>query len=321
MKKRIAMNMNSLLYFRVLARHEHYGRAALELYISQPSLSHAIASLEKLLGTKLFEKQGRNVVLTKYGKQFAQNVEKGFYELDLGEENLRKLTSSGCGRIDLAFFQTLGVYFIPYLIRDFKQAPPNRDVTFSLTQDNTDGIIQGLQSGRYDIGFCSSINHDKYPEIETIPVARQRIGFIVPKGHPLANQTRISLACAARYPFIAFSRDSGLRPVIDGILGNAGITPNILYEADQGNCVAGLVSAGFGISIIPEIPLPELDILFIPPEENVPPRKIFIAKTRERYITEPAENFKNFVLEKYRGINFLPNYNSQVGKISHNNDA
>lgn len=64
------MNLNQLHYFAVLARLQHYTKASEELEITQPSLSHAVNALEKEVGTRFFEKQGRNVVLTKYGKFF-----------------------------------------------------------------------------------------------------------------------------------------------------------------------------------------------------------------------------------------------------------
>ena len=64
------MNLNQLQYFVTLAHMEHYTRAAEKLSITQPSLIHAISSLENELGTYLFEKKGRNVVLTKYGRLF-----------------------------------------------------------------------------------------------------------------------------------------------------------------------------------------------------------------------------------------------------------
>ena len=64
------MNLNQLHYFSKLAEVEHYTKAAEELGISQPTLSHAVGALETELGTKLFEKQGRNITLTKYGKIF-----------------------------------------------------------------------------------------------------------------------------------------------------------------------------------------------------------------------------------------------------------
>ena len=70
------MNLYHLRYFVTLAHLEHYTKAAEILAITQPSLSHAIASLEKELGVKLFEKEGRNVVLTKCGQAFLTDVER-----------------------------------------------------------------------------------------------------------------------------------------------------------------------------------------------------------------------------------------------------
>ena len=68
------MNLYHLRYFVTLAHLEHYTKAADVLAITQPSLSHAISSLEEELGVKLFEKNGRNVSLTKYGKSFLEDL-------------------------------------------------------------------------------------------------------------------------------------------------------------------------------------------------------------------------------------------------------
>ena len=73
------MNLNHLSYFRVLAKLEHYTQAAEELSITQPSLSHAMSTLEKELGTYLFEKDGRNIKLTKYGKIYYEYVSSWCY--------------------------------------------------------------------------------------------------------------------------------------------------------------------------------------------------------------------------------------------------
>lgn len=111
------MNLNHLHYFRVLAKTEHYTQAANQLDITQPSLSHAIAALEKDLGCYLFEKQGRNIKLTKYGRIFYEYIDKGLQEVDLGERRLRELTSQENGWIDLAFIYTLGSHYVPHLLQ------------------------------------------------------------------------------------------------------------------------------------------------------------------------------------------------------------
>ena len=91
------MNLYHLRYFVTLAHLEHYTKAAEILAITQPSLSHAIASLEKELGVKLFEKDGRNVALTKCGQAFLTDVEQALSMLDSSVNKLQ-MTGNGEGR-------------------------------------------------------------------------------------------------------------------------------------------------------------------------------------------------------------------------------
>ena len=83
------MNLYHLRYFVTLAHLEHYTKAAENLSITQPSLSHAISLLENELGVALFEKEGRNIVLTKYGKIFLKDVEKSLEILDSSVKSLK----------------------------------------------------------------------------------------------------------------------------------------------------------------------------------------------------------------------------------------
>ena len=105
------MNLNQLQYFKVLAQEEHYTRAAQILSITQPSLSHAIAQLEEELGTRLFEKKGRNIVLTRYGKLFLPYVEESLKVLEEGVQRTRELNGSKEGIIHLAYIYTMGSNF------------------------------------------------------------------------------------------------------------------------------------------------------------------------------------------------------------------
>ena len=82
------MNLKQLYYFKMLAKTEHMTQAAEQLSITQPSLSHSMTELEKELGTFLFEKNGRNIRLTKYGHFFLSYVERSLNELEHGEKAL-----------------------------------------------------------------------------------------------------------------------------------------------------------------------------------------------------------------------------------------
>jgi len=87
------LNLYHLRYFVTLAHLEHYTKASEKLAITQPTLSNAITMLENELGVKLFEKEGRNVVLTKYGKIFLDDVENVLNNLDLSVKNLKSIGS------------------------------------------------------------------------------------------------------------------------------------------------------------------------------------------------------------------------------------
>ncbi|MFR7667886.1 MAG: LysR family transcriptional regulator [Mediterraneibacter faecis] len=112
------MNLYHLRYFVTLAHLEHYTKAAEILSITQPSLSHAISSLESELGVKLFEKDGRNVVLTKCGQAFLADVEQA---LDMLDSSINKLqmTGFGEGRIDIVELRTLSSAVVPNFVKGF----------------------------------------------------------------------------------------------------------------------------------------------------------------------------------------------------------
>ncbi len=288
------MNLNQLHYFTALARLEHYTKAAEELGITQPSLSHAMNSLEKELGTKLFEKQGRNVVLTKYGRFFLKYVEESLQILDIGIKKTRSMTGQNEGRIELAYIYTLGSEFVPQLAGDFIRTFEEMKVTFHFTVGNTCEIIQGLKEEKYDIAFCSML--DKEPSIQFTPVGTQRLVAVVPKGHPLSEQKAVDLEQAAAYPQIYFTENSGLRPVVDKLFENAHLTPKIAYEIEEDGSMAGLVAQNFGIAIMPDIPVLKqlnVDVLDIRSPQQV--RYIYMAQAKEKYQAPVVRRFADFV--------------------------
>ena len=97
------MNLNYLLYFQTLAKYEHYGKAAEELHITQPSLSKAIRNLEQDLGVELFEKSGRGIRLSSQGVHYLDYVDKALHELRLGNDILLCRSVWSCLR-PLLFF-------------------------------------------------------------------------------------------------------------------------------------------------------------------------------------------------------------------------
>ena len=130
------MNLFYLRYFVTLAHVKHYTKAAEQLCITQPSLSHAIAQMEKELGVPLFEKNGRNTMLTPFGREFLSCAEHTLSTLDDGIASLQR-SARGSGLIRLGFVRPLGIEFVPHLATDFLRAYPENDIRFTLDRKST----------------------------------------------------------------------------------------------------------------------------------------------------------------------------------------
>lgn len=290
------MNLNHLSYFRVLAKLEHYTQAAEQLSITQPSLSHAMSALEKDLGTYLFEKQGRNVKLTKYGKIYFEYVERALSELEKGEKKIRELTNVSSGTVELGYIYTLGPRFIPKLIKEFTNLEKNKDINFLFGQGTTKSLIEGLKQEKYDIVFCSMIENE--PDIEFIPLINEELVVIVSNEHPLAQKNDIDLTEIDNYPFIRFSKKSGIRPIIDDLFKDVNITPNIICEVEEDNAVAGLVEINYGIAVVPNISsLKYYNVKILPITNPKHERYIYLATLKNKYLTPSVNLFKKYSID------------------------
>ncbi len=290
------MNLNHLNYFRVLAKVEHYTQAASILSITQPSLSHAISNLENELGTYLFEKQGRNVKLTKSGRFFLKYVDDALTQLEIGEKKLKDLLDPSKGKIDLAFIYTLGAEFIPNTINKFFKDNTHKNITFTFGQDNTTNIINGIKNEKYDIGFCSFVENE--PDIDFFPLIKQELVLIVSQNHPLACNDTVDLKETENYPFVYFNKESGIRPVIDNLFLQAEIKPKIICEVEEDTAVAGLVSINYGIAILPKIPmLKNFNVKTIHISNITYERYIYMASLKNRYLTPSVKVFQKFITD------------------------
>ncbi|MGN0416571.1 LysR family transcriptional regulator [Anaerostipes faecalis] len=292
------MNLNHLYYFRALAKEEHYTRTAENLSITQPSLSHAISCLEGELGVKLFEKQGRNAKLTKYGQLFLRYVEQSLAMLDEGKRILTEASGLDGGYIDIGYIYTLGSHFIPQVINHYMEKKGENHIRFSFGQGTTKRIIQGLKEGKYDFVFSSYIKDEE--NLEFIPVAEEELVLITPKDHPLADEKSVNLGDTTQYDYIYFSKNSGLRNVIDQLFSKVKGYPKIAYEGEEDSTVAGLVAAGFGIAIVPNIPLLNtMDVSVIPISSPEIHRYIYLVTLKKKYLAPVAEEFVEFVKNNY----------------------
>lgn len=289
------MDLLQLKYFQVVAQHEHMTRAAEELGIAQPSLSKTIAHLEEELGVTLFDRQGRQIRLNQFGRAFLKHVERILMELDTGKREIAEMAGLAHGRIILSI---VGVQLLPDLLSGFLAHHPH--VTFRLFQYSTLKSLHQLESGEID--FCISSPSIEQAGIHSIPLMSEEIFLVVPAGHHLAERRSICLSEVANEPFILLTPGHGMRDLTDYFCQQAGFTPNIAFEGDEPASIRGLVDAGLGVTFIPAlswITLGGTSMIRLRIEEPICQRTISLSWLEERYLSQAAREFRQFVLDYF----------------------
>lgn len=285
------MNLNQLYYFKTIAELEHFRLTAEKLNVAQPSLSASMANLEAELSATLFEKQGRNIKLTKEGKIFLEYVEKS---LKILEEGIEKVKEVNKANINLAYVFPLSGEYIPKTIKDFLDKNKNADISFTLKQDFTSEIINGLKNNKYDIGFCSVDEKEKNIVFE--PVIEQEIIVITPKNHILAEKKEIDLQEIENYDLVSYFKDSGLGQFFGKVFSEMNISPNIKFEAENEQGIAGLVSQNFGIAVVGRTPLLEnQNIAQIKIKNLKQKRYIYLAYLKNKQQKPYIKKFLNYI--------------------------
>lgn len=245
------MNMNTLRYFKTLAELQHFSRAAIELRISQPSLSYAMSELEASLGVKLFEKDGRNIRITKYGEIFYKHVANGLREIDQGEKLMKSYSGNNSGIIDLAFLYILGTNLIPKVISAFLNIDKYKNIKFRLKQNNTSHIIEKIKSGEFDLGLTTYVRNE--PSIEFTKLFQNKFILITSFDHPLAKYDNIDIREIADYPFISYNSRFETNQLIQEILSKNEVAANTICEVEEELTIASLVAVNYGIAIVPDL--------------------------------------------------------------------
>lgn len=290
------MNLFYLRYFVTLAHVKHYTKAAQQLCITQPSLSHAINQLEKELHLPLFEKNGRNTTLTRYGEEFLACAEQTLATLDAGVASLEQ-SARGSGLIRIGMLRILGVDYIPRLAAEFLRESVGTNVRFSFHTGATGFLLEELVARKHDLVFCS-----RPPEgsgLEQHAVLRQKLVLITPKDHPLAGRKTIDLKDTLLYPQIFFSKGAGLRSVIEAMFQKIGKMPEVAYETEEDQVIAGMVANGFGIAVVPYMDiLPRLNLKILPISYPEYERMVFMVHDSRIFMAPAVRRFMEFVQSK-----------------------
>lgn len=294
------MTLNQIFYFQTIARCQHFRLAASELNISQPSLSRSIANLEEELGLVLFDRKGRTVTLTKYGRVFLEHADRILNEVQTAEKQMKKLAGNE-GHVDIAYVFPLAARYIPHTVRQFLEKGKNERISFNFHQSYTREMITGLKSDQYDVIFGSYVENE--PDIQFVPIMHQEMIIITPLGHPLADKRDPVLKDLEDYPIMGYDRTSGLGGFTSRIYMSYSVSPRIICESPDENAIASLVAENFGIALVADVeildhfPLKKLHLTDVSLRHTV-----YMAYMKDRYQIPAVRNFISFIKKEGTSI-------------------
>ncbi|XEC96494.1 LysR family transcriptional regulator [Paenibacillus tarimensis] len=248
------MELRQLYYFVKVAKKEHVTQAAEELHVAQSAVSRQIHQLEEELGVQLFIQKGRNLQLTPVGQLFLKRMEVILGELERAVMEIHEFMDPELGEIRLGFPHSLGVRLIPQIVSEFRKLHPN--VKFKFKQGMYPSLIRDIVKGDIDLAFISPCP-EKNEHITGEVLLTEELFAIVPPNHPLAEEQSIDLAQLKDEQFVLFSEGYSLRPIVWDACKAAGFTPKIGFEGEETETIRGLVGAGMGVSLLPDMALRE----------------------------------------------------------------
>jgi DNA-binding transcriptional LysR family regulator len=245
------MELRHLRYFLAVADTLNFGRAARRLNISQPPLSRQIQQLEAEIGTPLFQRTARGVMLTAAGAVFADKAMQILASADEAVTEARDADAGRGGRLVIGFVHSVAYSLVPQLIPGFKVRHPG--IAVSLREVTVVDKEAALLSEQIDIGIYRP--PPRHPEIACTQVNEEGFVLALPAKHPLARKRRIPAQALANEHLILFPAlrgDVGLSGTIAAFLRRNGIPVRTGEEVTTIHTAMGLVLAGVGVSIVPE---------------------------------------------------------------------
>lgn len=286
------MTLQQLKYFCVMAEILHYTEAAQKLYVSQSSLSYALSKLEKELDAPLFEKKGKQTVLSKYGQNFLPYAVQALDAVDAGARHVTQMLQSN-SVINLGYIYSLSFNYLPQVIKGFRTQPGNSAVSFRFFQGLSSVILQKLKRGDLDLALSVESGDDS---ICSMPVHLQELYLVVPNNYRLTNCKNVTVDDMRGETFVGITPNSGLHKHLDNIFDSLGFTRNIAFEAEECNSMASFVSAGFGVAIMPEIPsFQSYRVKAIPIADPRFRRQIYLLWSKEHFSSPAIEHFRDFL--------------------------
>ncbi len=243
------MNFSQLEVLAAVAQTGSFTVAAEQIGLTQSAASHALANLEAELGVTLLERGRGGVALTEIGSRVLAHAN----EILTCAESIRQESAAArglaVGKLRIGSFPSISGRLLTGIIHDFKQCHPGIELV--LFEGIESEVADWIRSGAVDTGFITL----PVDGLSTTLIAQDEFRLVVPAHHPLSQQPAVQMEQIADAPFILSK--AGCEVLIRGVFQSAHMPMRSQFEASDIGTILAMVQEGLGVSLVPELNLPE----------------------------------------------------------------
>lgn len=306
------MELAQLEAFLQVAHHRSFSRAAEALFLTQPSVTARIQSLEREIGERLFERTGRSVTLTDAGHAFMPHAQRALTAVQEGTDAIEAVRHGDIGSIRIGASDTIATYVLPGILKHFRETRPR--VHVHLTTGQTEGIVEKLLAGETHVAVSRLTQH---PEVESLHLYNDDLALVCSPTHPFASRGRVTIAEAGKEPFLFFERSSSYHSLVYSMFLRVGVVPESVMELDSMETTKHMVEAGLGIAILPvvsvdrEVTAGQLARVEIRDMEQPTQREVGVHVVRNRILAPPIRDFLRLLTSEFGITNPFDSHRSE----------
>ncbi len=253
------LNVGRLRVLSEVARRGSFSAAADALSYTQSAVSQQIAALEAETGVTLLERHPRGVRPTAAGKRLVEYTEGILAQLQSAEAELAAIAGLRGGQLRMASFPTAGATLMPVAIANFRMRYP--DVELMLAEGEPEDITPRLSAGELDLALLFEFDgtqersRTRGEGFKRVHLLGDPMYLALPREHPLVAKASVRLQDLREEAWVQTSRASACARYVVRSCHAAGFEPKVSFESDDYQTVQGLVAAGVGVALIPELAL------------------------------------------------------------------
>lgn len=272
------MNLRDLEYVVAVADLRHFGRAAKQCHVSQPTLSAQVKKLEEELEVAIFERTNRSVMPTETGAVIIEIARRMLSDA----EGIREVAAAAkhplAGRFRLGAFPTLASYLFPHILPRLREAMPDLRLVF--VEEKSDDLIDQLRRGQLDAAFLAlPIEEDGFT---VQPLFDDEFLVAVGSGHPLARRASVNASALSEHRLLLLDEGHCLRDQSLEVCDLMGVAEETDFRATSLETLRQMVRADTGVTLMPEIAVrdDDPDIAYVPFAGKPPARTIALVRRK-----------------------------------------